>query len=71
MKLVSAYFLWTEPHSRRIKVKLTISQDVNNTSEIFQTTIVEFYEQYTQCPDCKKQYTPHKFESVVQIRQHV
>lgn len=28
VKLVDAGFIWTEPHSRRIKVKLTIQKEV-------------------------------------------
>ena len=28
VKLVDAGFVWTEPHSRRIKVKLTIQKEV-------------------------------------------
>jgi nonsense-mediated mRNA decay protein 3 len=29
VRLVDASFIWTEPHSRRIKVKLTIQKEVN------------------------------------------
>ena len=33
VKIVEAAFVWTEPHSRRIKVKLTVQTEVmNNTS---------------------------------------
>jgi len=28
VKLLDAKFIWTEPHSRRIKLKLTIQQEV-------------------------------------------
>ncbi len=28
IKLVDAGFIWTEPHSRRLKVKLTIQKEV-------------------------------------------
>lgn len=29
VRLVDAGFIWTEPHSRRVKVKLTIQKEVN------------------------------------------
>lgn len=49
VKLITAGFIWTEPHSKRIKVKLTISREVGNMSMIEQSFIVEFIEAYTQC----------------------
>jgi nonsense-mediated mRNA decay protein 3 len=54
VKLISAGFIWTEPHSKRIKVKLTVSKEVSNLTLIEQSFIVEFIEAYTQCDDCKK-----------------
>lgn len=71
VKLISAGFIWTEPHSKRIKVKLTISKELSNLSSIEQTFLVEFVEAYTQCEDCKKEFTPHTWGAVVQVRQHV
>ena len=35
-----------------------------------QTEVVSFIERYTQCNDCKKQFTPHDWSSLIQIRQH-
>ena len=29
MHLVDAGFIWTEPHSKRVKVKLTVQKEVN------------------------------------------
>ena len=71
MKLINAAFIWTEPHSRRIKVKLMVSKELSSGSVMEQSSLVEFVEEYTQCLDCKKQFTPHKWEAVVQVRQHV
>jgi nonsense-mediated mRNA decay protein 3 len=28
-------------------------------------------ERYTQCPDCKKKFTPHDWNTVIQVRQHI
>ena len=32
VKLVDAGFVWTEPHSKRLKVKLTVQKDVHNVT---------------------------------------
>ncbi len=41
VKLVDAGFLWTEPHSKRLKVKLTIQAEVFNGAILQQTFVVE------------------------------
>jgi nonsense-mediated mRNA decay protein 3 len=30
VKMIDAGFIWTEPHSRRLKVKLTVQKEVMN-----------------------------------------
>lgn len=69
MKLVDAGFIWTEPHSRRLKVRLTIQKSVAQGTVMQQNVIVEFVVHAMQCDDCKKTYTPHTWCSVVQLRQ--
>ena len=59
VKLVDAGFVWTEPHSRRIKIKLTIQKEVLNGTLHQQSFVVEFVVTNLQCDDCKKTYTPH------------
>jgi len=71
VKLVDACFIWTEPHSRRIKVKLTIQKEVLNNITVQQTFPIEYVVFYQQCEDCKKEYTPHTWGSLVQVRQKV
>lgn len=70
VKLVDAGFVWTEPHSRRIKVKLTIQKEVFNAI-MQQTFVVEFVVTNQQCTDCQKSYTEHTWNTVVQVRQKV
>ncbi len=41
VKLVDAAFVWTEPHSRRLKVKLTVQAEVLNGAILQQTFVVE------------------------------
>ena len=42
VKLIDAKFIWTEPHSRRIKIKLTVQQEVQGSTLLQQTFGVEF-----------------------------
>lgn len=53
-KIINAGFIWTEEHSKRIKVKITIQKQLNNKTKIEQTFVTEFIEAYMQCDDCKK-----------------
>lgn len=41
VKLIDAGFIWTEPHSRRLKVKVTIQKEVLNGAILQQTFVVE------------------------------
>ena len=41
VKLVDAGFIWTEPHSRRLKMKVTIQKEVLNGAILQQTFVVE------------------------------
>lgn len=69
--LKSAKFVWTEPHSKRIKLRIEIEKEIDDKIKVQQTELVEFVERVTQCPDCKKNFTPHDWDTVVQVRQHV
>jgi len=71
VKLITAKFKWTEPHSRRIKIELTVQKEVYNQAILQQSFITEFVVQAVQCPDCARSYTEHTWNSVVQVRQHV
>lgn len=71
VKMVDAVWIWTEPHSRRLKVKITVQKEVFNNAIIQQTFVVEFTVANQQCTDCQKSYTEHTWESVVQVRQKV
>lgn len=71
LKLTDACFLYTEEHSRRTRVRLTVQKDISSSVILEQTIDVEFYEVYTQCDDCKKDFTPHKWKACVQVRQKV
>ena len=70
VQLIDSSFVWTEPHSKEIKLKLTIQKELNK-SLISTSFIVTFKEDWTQCEDCKKTFTPHIWRAVVQLRQKV
>ncbi|SJM82856.1 probable 60S ribosomal export protein NMD3 [Zygosaccharomyces bailii] len=71
VRLVDASFIWTEPHSRRIRVKLTIQGEAMTNTIIQQSFEVEFVVIAMQCADCAKSYTAHTWRAAVQIRQKV
>eukprot|EP00747_Dinoflagellata_sp_TGD_P163207 gnl/TRDRNA2_/TRDRNA2_181637_c0_seq1.p1 gnl/TRDRNA2_/TRDRNA2_181637_c0~~gnl/TRDRNA2_/TRDRNA2_181637_c0_seq1.p1 ORF type:complete len:533 (-),score=124.40 gnl/TRDRNA2_/TRDRNA2_181637_c0_seq1:284-1882(-) len=71
LRLVDAAFVWTEEHSKRIKVKITVQKEVANASVLQQTMVVEFQVVNMQCEDCQKSFTPHTWNAVVQVRQKV
>ncbi|EMC91767.1 hypothetical protein BAUCODRAFT_304165 [Baudoinia panamericana UAMH 10762] len=70
-RIVDASFIWTEPHSRRIKLKITVQQEAFQGTILQQTFDVEFVQQFKQCPDCAKSYTHNTWRAVVQVRQKV
>ena len=70
VQLIDSSFVWTEPHSKEIKIKLTIQKELNK-SLISTSLIVTLKEDWTQCEDCKKTFTPHIWRAVVQLRQKV
>lgn len=68
-KLMDAGFIWTEPHSKRVKVKLTLQREVLNHAVIQNSCVVTYVIKNTQCPDCTKKYRNNTWRSLVQIRQ--
>ncbi|CCF58380.1 hypothetical protein KAFR_0E02270 [Kazachstania africana CBS 2517] len=71
VRLVDASFIWTEPHSRRIRVKLTVQGEAMAGTIIQQTFEVEYIVIAMQCPDCARSYTTNTWRATVQIRQKV
>lgn len=73
VKLLDARFIWTEPHSRRIKIKVKVQGEASE----FQGTLVqqsfevEFVQSTAMCPSCMKSYTANTWVAAVQIRQKV
>lgn len=71
VRLVDASFIWTEPHSRRIRIKLTVQGEALQNTIVQQTFEVEYVVVAMQCPDCAKSFTTNTWRASVQIRQKV
>ena len=70
VKIIDSSFVFSEPHSKVIKIKVTIQKEVEKNI-ISQNLIIEFKEKWNLCRDCQKIQTPHTWASCVQIRQRV
>ncbi|KAJ9703057.1 hypothetical protein PVL29_004712 [Vitis rotundifolia] len=72
VRLIHAEFIWTEPHSKRIKVKLRVQKEVLNGAILEQAYIVEYVQQEHMCESCSRvQANPDQWVASVQLRQHV
>ncbi|PJF18012.1 hypothetical protein PSACC_02151 [Paramicrosporidium saccamoebae] len=71
VRLIDAGFVWTEPHSKRIKVKLTIQKEAFAATILQQTFVVEAVVANQQCSDCARREAKNTWNTVVQVRQKV
>ncbi|XP_003746771.1 60S ribosomal export protein NMD3 [Galendromus occidentalis] len=71
VRLIDAGFIWTEPHSKRVKVKLTIQKEVMGGAIIEQAFIVEFTVNGLMCDQCHRREAKDFWRAVVQCRQKV
>ncbi|XP_026466185.1 60S ribosomal export protein NMD3-like [Ctenocephalides felis] len=69
VKLVDAGFVWTEPHSKRIKVKLTVHGEVMGGTVLQQVFVVEYVVNHHMCDDCHRSEAQNYWRASVQVRQ--
>ncbi|KAK0425748.1 hypothetical protein QR680_009359 [Steinernema hermaphroditum] len=69
VRLTDASFIWTEPHSKRIKVKVTIQKEVFSGAILQQAFIVEFTIYNQMCDDCRRAEAKDFWRACVQVRQ--
>ena len=70
LKLVDANFVWTEPHSKRLKLKVTVRADLADSAVSFQQRVlVELRERNKQCVECERSFANQTWQAVVQLRQ--
>ena len=67
IKLIDASFLWTEPHSKRLKVKLQVQAEVLGGAILQQTFVVEYTVAYQMCPDCHRTEAKDHWNCLVQV----
>ncbi|XP_043471212.1 60S ribosomal export protein NMD3 [Leptopilina heterotoma] len=69
VKLIDAGFIWTEPHSKRLKVKLTVNAEVIGGAILQQVFVVEFVVSHQMCDDCHRTEAKDYWRASVQVRQ--
>ena len=72
VKLVDAGFVWTEPHSKRLKTKLTVQKEVLNGAILQQSFVVEYVVEWNMCDACARAAAnADQWQACVQVRQKV
>uniref|UniRef100_A0A0E0R2T7 60S ribosomal export protein NMD3 n=1 Tax=Oryza rufipogon TaxID=4529 RepID=A0A0E0R2T7_ORYRU len=72
VSLSAAEFVFSEPHSKRLRLKLRLRREVFNAVVLEQTHPVEFTVHDRLCDACARaQSNPDQWVAVVQLRQHV
>ncbi|KAI4459685.1 nonsense-mediated mrna decay protein 3 [Holotrichia oblita] len=69
VKLIDAAFVWTEPHSKRIKVKLTVHGEVMGGAILEQVFIVDYTVNHQMCDTCHRSEAQDYWRASVQVRQ--
>ncbi|KAK1443465.1 nonsense-mediated mRNA decay protein 3 [Babesia gibsoni] len=69
MKIINANFIFTEPHSKQLKVNVLVQKEVDNNVIVEQPIQIDYAIKSSQCDHCKRMYTPHIWKAMVQIRQ--
>jgi nonsense-mediated mRNA decay protein 3 len=71
LKLVDAAWIWTEPHSMRLKIKITVQKEVMNGAVLQQAAVIEDVVRNRQCEQCQQSFAEGVWHAVVQVRQRV
>jgi hypothetical protein len=72
VKLVDAGFIWTEPHSKRLKVKITIQAEVFNGAILQQAFVVEYVVENHMCMECNRaNANPNTWTACAQVGRRV
>lgn len=71
VRLIDASWIWTEPHSMRLKIKLTVQKEVQSGTILQQSFVVVFVVRNQQCTECQAEFRQGSWKSLVQVRQRV
>ena len=76
INVADAMWVWTEPHSMRLKVRLTVRAEVGGGAggslggvTVQQRVLVELRVGFGQCPECNREFTNRTWHAIVQLRQ--
>uniref|UniRef100_A0A914LGG1 60S ribosomal export protein NMD3 n=4 Tax=Meloidogyne TaxID=189290 RepID=A0A914LGG1_MELIC len=69
LRIIDASFIWTEPHSKRLKVKVTIQKEVFDKAILQQSFVAEFVIANQMCDDCHRHEAKSYWRACVQVRQ--
>jgi nonsense-mediated mRNA decay protein 3 len=69
LQLVDASWIWTEPHSMRLRIRLTVRTEIQNVL-VEQRVPVELKIRWQMCPECNREFTNRTWHALVQLRQH-
>ncbi|KAL0925398.1 hypothetical protein M5K25_003723 [Dendrobium thyrsiflorum] len=66
------FFSLSEPHSKRIKLRLRVQREALNGAILEQSHLIEFTQHDNLCESCSRfQANPDQWVAAVQLRQHV
>jgi nonsense-mediated mRNA decay protein 3 len=71
VRLIDATWIWTEPHSMRLKIRLTIQKEVQQGTILQQAFTVNFVVRNQQCLECQSEFRQGSWRALVQVRQRV
>jgi len=71
VRLIDAGWIWTEPHSMRLKIRLTVQKEVQLGTILQQSFVVVFVIRNQQCTECQAEFRQGVWRSLVQVRQRV
>lgn len=71
VEMIDAAFVWTEPHSKRIRVKLTIQKDLVGSGTVRQVFEVEYIVASQFCEQCHRIEAKDFWKAKVQVRQRL
>ena len=69
MRLVDASWIWQEPNSRRLKIKLTVAAEVLSGTVLQRQLVVTFVVKTRNCDRCNKLAAKDTWQAKVQLRQ--
>ncbi|KAA3681469.1 nonsense-mediated mRNA decay protein 3 [Paragonimus westermani] len=71
LKVRNARFIWTEPHSKRLRIEVTVHGELPTGDLVEQEIPLEFIVHSQQCSDCTRTAAKDYWNACVQVRQRV